>query len=231
MAAIAERSDVRKASQNPDVGIYGHNFLAHPCGVTFHWNTCDPVDSILSNAIDKVFRVKTSSSYWKLIVAGDRDVDCRAMLFCSTVRDVLESIHEMCSNGCGAFEFSGLMKAPGNPEVYIAMSASARERYNGTAVQRITDAFVTTEPPEENASPAFSDGMHWIIMHPHAGLLPNSYGLPRCVSVPAASTIGDVLSAVHDLTICSGPHAIADKVYFEGIRWIAPGVVEVLCGS
>ena len=228
---IAYRSDVRKASRHPDTGTQGHNFLAHSTGVTFHWNTCDPVESILSNALGKAFRPTETLSYWTLLVAGDHGVDCRAMLFSSTVRDVLESIREMCVNGCGAFDFTGLVQAPANPTVYIAMSPGASDRYFGhhTAVRRITQAFVTTDPPESDDSAAFTGESHWIILHPHAGLLPNSHALPRCTSVGPTATVGDVLSEIHRMTLCSGPYATGDRVYFECIHWIAPGVVEVHC--
>lgn len=57
----------------------------------------------------------------------------------------------------------------------------------------------------------------WMLLHPDAGLLPDSEAFPNAVRMPKRATVRDVLDAVSKMTVVHGEYAIADHVYFEGL--------------
>ena len=72
----------------------------------------------------------------------------------------------------------------------------------------------------------------WMLLHPDAGLLPDSEAFPNAVRMPERATVRDVLDAVSKMTVVHGEYAIADHVYWEGLsKEVDRGLFVVRTGS
>lgn len=71
----------------------------------------------------------------------------------------------------------------------------------------------------------------WYLLHPDAGLFPDSSPIPRYAKLSGTATLEKVLLAIEDMTISFGENAIHDHVYFEGIQQLTDDVWVVVTGS
>jgi hypothetical protein len=67
----------------------------------------------------------------------------------------------------------------------------------------------------------------WTLVHPYASL----DGELKMRHMKPESTVRDVIKAISAMTIKEGGNAIADRVYFEGLKNLGGGIVHTRIGS